>query len=217
LIEKLTQTNLSFDIGESTLQQAISLECLYLVQEEDEIILQESVLAKVKSNWHYLEKATIYQENLLFPGVKVYKKDKRFGWKGILLDQTEEGVIVDWGAGTSPRLHDINEISICQDTKISIFEVALRGRSAISTKQIAGSSNTTKTIVKKELSFKIGDLVKLVDSYHYRANDTGLIESYNDGGQCIVRWQSDNDRQIAISSRTFYTEELTLISQASFL
>lgn len=217
MIDELEQTNLSFDIVKSTLQQPISLECLNLVQEKGEIILQVSALAKTETNVHYLEKATIHQEIPIFPGVEVHKKDKRFGWKGVILEQSEEGILVNWGAGTSPRLHSIDEICISQEAKINIFQIAIHGRTAILKKSVADNVTVLRIVPKKELTFKIGDLVKLVDSYHYRANDTGLIESYNDDRQCIVRWQRDDDHQIAISSRTFYAEELILISQISLL
>lgn len=219
LLDKLERTNLSFDVDvrEPTLQQPIFLEYTNFVQEKGTFILQIADLVKTEPNLHYLEKATIHQEFSLFPGVEVQKKDKRFGWNGVIVEQAEENVLVDWGAGASPRLHSIDEICLRQDARINIFKIALRGRKAILSESIVENENTLKIVVKKELAFRTGDLVKLVDPYHHRANDTGLIESYNNDGECIVRWQSDNSRQVEIPFRTFCADELMFAKQTSFL
>jgi hypothetical protein len=215
-IPMLKQTNLSFLMLKRT--------DLSIGSDTKQILLQIPQCGESRLLISYLERVIIHQENLLFPDDYVQLIDVRFKWKGVIVENRADRVLVNWGS--SQRWHALQEIKLLVDAKINFFKIALRGKEYLLKKQViteqlqaqSATENTydsnikvDKMPIKEEVNFKIGDLVKLVDLYHARGNDMGIIEFCNDG-EYIVWWESDGKNQIANSFRTFCADKLTLIS-----
>jgi hypothetical protein len=190
-----------------------------------EILLQIPQYGKSRLIINSLERVIIYQENLLFPNDCVQLTDSRFKWKGVIIESTGDRVLVNWGS--SQRWHALQELKLLVNTKINFLKIALRGKESLLKKQVIieqskaqsnpenmsdGNIKMPKMPIKQESEFKIGDLVKLVDLYHARGDDIGIIEFCTDDGDYIVWWKSDDENQIANSFRTFCASELTFIS-----
>jgi hypothetical protein len=140
LLEKLKQTNLSFDsdieeleranlafnsdIGQTKLHQPDSLAHGDILSERSHCYLQPSDRGQVDLHLNPLERVIIHQEIYLFPGVEVQLTDSRFKWKGIIVENAGDRALVNWGG--SERWHALYELCLLVNAKPNIFQIALR-------------------------------------------------------------------------------------------
>jgi cell division protein ZapA (FtsZ GTPase activity inhibitor) len=61
-------------------------------------------------------------------------------------------------------------------------------------------------------AFKIGDRVTHSDVYHFRGNQHGTVEGFNDFGEVIIRWLEDGDNQKAAAHRSHPEKNLRMVA-----
>ncbi len=98
-----------------------------------QVLLQVPLKGEVNLLDISLKKVIIYQDYLPFLGDPVQLTDNRFQWKGMIIENKGDRVLVNWGG--SQRWHAPHELCLLTGVEVNIFQVARCGRESIIKKQ----------------------------------------------------------------------------------